>query len=480
MDYGFPPIHHLSFSTHRFSMFRRIQYWSNFTVIRWQLILTALLIWAAWYYLDSEFSRDKTSDQWKAITAFLMLAKWTLVYLFGFSLLSVLCSWGFFLLRKKNKRIGLQTQFGKDVSLEQGAEAGKVPLTITLSGVLRPFLGTVRARLIFAGMKMSEVVLLDENVYPKRSLVRKAIRGTGETELHDRGIYDVEEVQLLFSDMFRLIAIPHTIHLSQQLYTVPQEMKEKELKAEPNATEEQTHRIEIPKKIEGEYINYKDFESGDDVRRIVWKIYARSGQLVVRIPETKDPYASHLYFYASFYNGQANSGEGLFETELLNSYKDKVRNLFEALEKNGYEVRIPYDQDVQRLPGMSDKKNDLFQIAAAHWQKNMEPVRYINSSKAAFVSLSSMVPANEVGQLLGSLPFQVPVVVIRMSDAITSPFNIRLKSIFFIPERSASESLRKPWIISPLRSKLLQNEREIQRMLQMRGNSWMLPGGTQS
>lgn len=461
-------------------MFRRLQYWSNFTVIRWQLILTALLLWAAWAYLDAEFAKDKTSDQWKAILDYLVLIKWTLVFLFGFSLFTVLCSWIFFLIRKSNKKIGLQTQFGKDISLEKGAEAGKVPLTITLSGVLRPFLGTVRARLIFAGMKMSDLVLLDENVYPKKSLIRKAIRGTGETELHDRGIYDVEEVQILFSDMFRLIAIPHTIHLSQQLYTVPQEMKEKELKAEPNATEEQTHRIEIPKKIEGEYINYKDFESGDDVRRIVWKIYARSGQLVVRIPETKDPYASHLYFYASFYNGQKNSGEGLFETELLNVYKDKVRNLFEALEKNGYEVRIPYDQEVQRLAGMNDKKNDLFRIAAAHWQKDMEPARYIDNSKAAFVALSSMVPANDVAQLFGNLPFQVPVVIIRMSDAITSPFSIRLKSVFFIPERSAAESLRKPWLISPLRAKLLQNERDILRMIRQRGNSWLIPGENQS
>lgn len=119
-------------------------------------------------------------------------------------------------------------------------------------------------------------------------------------DLHDRGIYDVEEVQLQFCDMFRLFGIPYTLLARQQFYTLPQIQKEKAVVAQPNTTEEQTERIEIPKPSEGEYINYKDFETGDDVRRIVWKIYARNGQLVVRIPETKDPYASHLYFYASF------------------------------------------------------------------------------------------------------------------------------------------------------------------------------------
>ncbi len=461
-------------------LIRRLQYWSNFTVVRWQLLLTGLLIWATYAYLNSNFGKDKATTQWVAIDAYFLLIKYTFVILFSFSFISAISSWLFFLYRKKQKQIGLQTNFGSDGTIEKGAVAGKVPLNITLSGVLRPFLGTVRARLVFSGMKMSNAVLLDENSYENKSIIRKSIKGTGETELHDRGIYDLEEVQLLFSDMFRFIALPYTIHVSQQLYTLPQELETREIKSEPNATEEQTHRIEIPKKVEGEFINYKDFETGDDVRRIVWKIYARSGQLVVRIPETKDPYASHLYYYASFYDGLNNSGQGIFESELLNMYKDKVRNLFEALEKNGYEVRIPYDQEVVKLAGMSDKKNQLFQITAAHWQKNLPLSKYVIHTKAAFVSLSSLTPAYEVAQLLGNLPLNVPVVCVRMSDAIISPFRIRFKSLFFIPEKSASDELRKPWVISPLRSKLQQNEREILKVLQQRGNGWMISASDKS
>ncbi len=455
-------------------LIRRLQYWSNYTVVRWQLLLSALLIWLTWLFLKDKYGHDADADTWEAMANFFLVIRWTVFFLFTFSLITAFCSWIFFVIRKKRKKIGLQTQFGDSQTASGGAQAGKVPITILLTGVLRPFLGAIRARLIFSKMKMSSAILLDENVYPKKGFIRKAIRGTSETDLHDRGIYDVEEVQLQFCDMFRLVAIPFTIHLSQQLYTLPQEQTEKNVKAEPNTTEQQMQRIEIPKKVEGEFINYKDFESGDDVRRIVWKIYARNGQLVVRIPETKDPYASHLYFYASFYNGLNNSSEGIFENELLNCYKDKVRNIFEALQKNGYDVRIPYDQEVQKLSGMSDKKNELFHITAANWQKDQAPTKYVINSKAAFVCVSALTPANEVAQLLGNLNYNIPVVVVKLSDAIVSPFSFKFKNLFFIPEKTTTDSLRRPWLLSPLRSKLQKNERDIFRMLQQRGNGWMI------
>ena len=75
---------------------------------------------------------------------------------------------------------------------------------------------------------------------------------------------------------------------------------------QPKKTEETNMRIEEMRKVEGELLNYKNFETNDDVRRIVWKIYAKNKELVVRIPETNDPYASHIYFYASFYNAISN------------------------------------------------------------------------------------------------------------------------------------------------------------------------------
>jgi hypothetical protein len=455
-------------------MLNRLLYWSTYTVIRWQLILLALLVWIAWIFLKKNYEEEdhfQDSFFWEVMhNGYIPVVIGTLVILVSFSILTAVIAWAWFFFSTRRKGASYKVQFGEN----NNAEAGLVPVTVTLAGALRPLLGTIRARLVFSGMKLSRPILLDEGVYPKGSLMRTGISGKGQTELHDRGIYDVEEVQVFFCDMLRLVALPITIRSSQQLFTLPREQESSVTRAQPNTTEEQTHRIEIPKRVEGEFLNYKDFETGDDVRRIVWKIYARSGQLVVRIPETLDPYASHLYFYASFYNKLSDSAEGLFETELLNLYKDKLRNLFEALQKNGFDMRLPHDQETPKLQGMSEKRNELFHISAAHWQKDIAPREFVQVKKAAFVAVSSAAPAEEISRMLDGLPLNVPVVAIRLSDAIASPFRFGVRELFFKPKKDPAESLRKPWLLSPFRSKLLKNERDLRQLFERRGNAWIV------
>ncbi len=144
---------------------------------------------------------------------------------------------------------------------------------------------------------------------------------------------------------------------SQQLYTLPLSHTAQTIKSEPHSTEDQKIRITIPRRVEGEYVNYKEFETGDNIQRIVWKIYAKSGELVVRIPEIKDPYASHLYFYASFFHGFEHERTALLKlNSLMSTSYDHVRNLFEAIQRNGYDVRLPQDQEVPKLAGLGDKK----------------------------------------------------------------------------------------------------------------------------
>ena len=194
--------------------------------------------------------------------------------------------------------------------------------------------------------------------------------------------------------------------------------------------------------------------------------------MVVRIPETKDPYASHLYFYVSFFHGLNKNGS-VFETELLNVYKDQVRNLFEALQRNGYDVRIPLDQEIPKLPGISEKHNELFQITAAAWQNSLNPIAFVKPDKAAFVCVSSLVPSSEIETIIKIIPDTIPLLVIKLSEVIPSPFKISLKDIFFKPESQPADALRQPWLLSALRRDLIKNENAIETILKQRGNSWL-------
>lgn len=452
------------------SVIKSSGYWMSRAGIRWVMIFSAVVVWGVARWLRTEYGQDD-SNLWLVMDLFLRLSLVTLAVLFIVSLLSALIAWAYVMQNIRNKKVTLDVKFGDG----QKAEAGWVPLVVIVKGsVLRPLLGTIHASLIFSGKRMSTKVLLDENLTKPREWWRYAIKGTGQTLLHDRGIYDVEKVLISVGDMLGLVSLPCTLPITQQLFTLPQVQREQRIKAQPNATEEQTHRIDIPKRVEGEYVNYKEFEYGDNIQRIVWKIYAKSGQLVVRIPETKDPYASHLYFYASFFNG-LNNETGAFETELLNVYKDQLRNLFEAIERNGYDVRMPQDQEVPKLAGLGDKKIQLFQITAASWQHQSPPSVFVKADKAAFVCMSSLAPVHEVEWAVKHLPTSVPLVVIKLSEAIPSPFSFTVKDIFFKPEDKPSDKLRQPWLLSSLRKELIKNEKQIASLLRQRENSWLSP-----
>ena len=449
------------------SFLRTSAYWSKLAGIRWQLLLTIAVLVMVSIWLKNEYGQDD-SNLWLVMNLFLRLVQYALVGLIALSLLTALATWLYFINSVRNKKISAQAKLGDG----QKAEAGWVSLSISIFGnIIRPLLGSVQARLVFSEKRLSERVILDTGIPRPRHWWRQGIKGTGQTLLHDRGIYDVQHVLISFCDMFGLLSLPCKVPFTQQLFTLPLSREAQTIKAQPNATEQQTHRIDIPKKVEGEYVNYKEFEMGDNIQRIVWKIYAKSGQLVVRIPETKDPYASHLYFYVNFFNGL--SLQGAFETELLNVYKDKVRNLFEAIQRNGNDVRLPHDQEVPKLAGLSEKKSELFQITAAHWQNQLPPNLYIKPTNAAFVCLSALTPVNEIELILKNLPSNVPVVVVKLSDAIASPFKISVKDIFFKPEKQPADHLREPWLLSSLRRELQKNEMKISALLKTRENSWL-------
>ncbi len=450
------------------SFFKTSSYWSKLAGIRWQLLLSILGVWLVSLWLRGEYGQDD-SNLWLVMNQFMRLVEFTVLGLFAISAVAALVTWIYFIQSVNSKTVSLQAKFGDG----QKAEAGWVPLTITVNGsVVRPLLGTIQARLIFSDKRISDRIVLDVNIPKPKHWWRQGIRGTGQILLHDRGIYDVEKILVSFTDMLGLISLPYRVSFKQQLFTLPRMAAQRNVKATPNSTEDQLQRIDIPKRVEGEHVNYKEFEAGDNIQRIVWKIYAKSGQLVVRIPETKDPYASHLYFYVSFFHGLNLQG-GAFETELLNIYKDRIRNLFEALQRNGYDVKIPQDQEVPRLSGLTEKKNELFQITAASWQNSNNAAAFVKADKAAFVCLSSLTPVGEIDTIIKNLAPSTPLVVVKLSNAIASPFQISMKDIFFKAEKQPTDALRNPWMISSLRRDIIKNERAIEAALKQRGNSWL-------
>ena len=165
-------------------------YWSTWVGVRWQLVISILVVWAVSVWLKNEYGQDD-SNLWLVMNQFIRLVQWTIVGLFVISLFTVLVTWAYFVLNVKNKTVSVQAKFGDG----QKAEAGLVPLSIMISGsVLRPLLGTIQARILFTEKRVSNRVILDTNIPTPRHWWRQAIKGTGQTFLNDRGIYDTEKI----------------------------------------------------------------------------------------------------------------------------------------------------------------------------------------------------------------------------------------------------------------------------------------------
>ncbi len=447
-------------------LLRKLAYWSTYTVVRWQFLLGIIVAWAAWKWLHNTF-QTPDSTHWEILEQFLPVAGWILAAIGAFSVISVLSAWVWFVIRYRNNKTPMRLRLGEGNT----AEAGPVRIFLQIGGVLRPLFGQVQARLVFRDLTRSSVITLDQNVRDGGGILRTAISGTAKTDLYNRGASEAEEIQLLFIDPLRLVIMPFTIEMSRKVNMFPRKSDNNTIPAQPNRTEQQLERIETPKRVEGEMLSYKDFESGDDVRRIVWKIYARNGELVVRIPETMDPYASHLVLYASFYNASSSAADLAFDEQLLNAYKDVVRQLLDGAQAGEYAVRLPADQQVHDLRDETPEKKLLLQISFANWQRDMPPAQFVNVRDAAMVCIPSVTPAAEVEKLLWQLPANVPVVAVQLSGSIPTLLQMPASEYFFSRYLRPAEKLRRAWTFAGLRRKLRDNEMQLEMLLNRRGNS---------
>lgn len=449
-------------------IFAKFRYWSVYTIFRWQFLFTAVGMWLVYQWLIVNVKSTGT-EEWIRIGDWLKVIFWSTIILVAFSGITLLVSWLIFRARLKSGKLKVSIQ----LTGNRTPEAGVVPVEAIISNMLRPLLGTVQVRIIFPEWNISERILLDEN---KRSLFNpfNTVSGKAKLDLHHRGLHEVEEVQVVLTDMLKMICLPVVMHSGNKLLTLPKELKQENFEIFPTATEEQDVRIHIPRRVQGEFLNYKNFESGDDIRRIVWKIYAKNGELVVRIPETRDPYASHVYICPAFYNELISDFDMDAGKELLNAYKDSLRQVFDAVKKNQYSVKMLKDQEAQMNTGDADVSDDLFFLATAHWQRDNRPAEVFDTSKAAVICLSSAAPVEEIESLIQKLPMHVPVMVFALSTSLGPVFRFSFGKIFFKGKPHPLDDVKKSWWISPLRKRLIVNEDRIRQVLRQRGNAWLM------
>ncbi len=425
----------------------------------------------AYQWLKSKASVPDSA--YKDIFSLLFLVViWFSVIILCFALLSVLIS--FFYFKWKQKKHGID--FRISVPPSGNTPQSKQIISIYIHPILKPLLGFIKLRVNYDQTKFSEKFHLVK--LSKKKIFSTTLQGVYNWQLPEIKEYKVEKAIIYFEDFFQFFSLALQINASSAFYTQPKEEATETVKTFPRKTEDTATRIEELRKVEGEYINYKNFESNDDVRRIVWKIYAKNKELVVRIPEILDPYASHIYFYASFFSGTDIRGSEVIEIPFLNYYKTICWSVYKQLSQKGFEVRFIADQEIPQSNSSTGEEQIKYAISVSNWQNQKSIKDYIRPKDAAVVLISSLSDRDEVKDLMEKYGNDISFLFVPLTESLNKQHvGDWIKWFFIQQEKDATSVYKTNWSLSLLKRKIEENEEQLQKLMKQYQKSAVMHKG---
>jgi hypothetical protein len=442
---------------------KRAKIYAQYFPLTLNFFIIAVGFGAARYFLYRSDTEEQafTASFRPLIMMMCKVAFWFIAALVTLSVLSTIICWAYYLWLKQKKNSHLKVTFSNDQSQRA------LVLSSVLEKAFRPFLGFIKARLVYDNDELTDRFLLAGNKKSKGKFWRDAVSGKSVLELPGIKEYSIKGGFVFFEDMLQLLSLPVRQTVSGHFYKSPELQKQTAQDAQPRKTDETEVRIEQMRRVDGDYFHYKDFEMGDDVRRIVWKLYAKNRELVVRTPEIFNPFASHIYFYASFYSTlNALQQENDFSAEMLSYYKQRVWTAFETLSKKEFEVKYIADQQLH-LP---EAENMIAQvqrtISCSAWHADISATDYFQPRYGAVICISSMNEVEDVRQLLDQCSADTVVYYVKLSNCFKSYAPLTwLMRLFIKPPNDRLKRLKSRWLFSTLRLPLLKREKKIEAIL---------------
>ena len=443
----------------------RVYYAWQYFPLTWNTVICAIAGVIAFRALYTPTPKgDEPSPFLPFIILMGKLALWFAVALVGLSVMSTFAVYFYYLWLRGKKGYKLQVDFTTET---KKGKKNKLYLNARMDGVIRPILGFVKGRLYYDDNVMTDRFSLLSNKRKEQSVWRAAITGRSRLTLPDIKEYDLKGGFVYFQDMLHLFSLAASQPIGGHFYQPPLLSEENDSSVFPKKTENMDVRIEQLRRVEGEQLNYKDFEAGDDVRRIVWKVYAKNRELVVRVPELYEPYASHLYFYASFYAAVKAQwlGEGYLK-EMLNYYKNNVWTVYDTLSRKEWEVRFIPDQLFNIPDQLPDNEKTARIISNSSWHKDKGLSQYFNPKAGAVLCISSFTEPEELLNLLDRCDASTVVYFVKLSNVMKSYAALNwISRIFLMPPDDRLQKLRARWPFSPIRMQVQKREKELEDIL---------------
>ena len=437
----------------------KIRHTGFFIPFRIHLLLLVIALTLAYRWLIKNNAVPETAHT-AIIGLFITVTFWFALGIVAISFISAFIPWIFFLFSKRNNKSSLQVK-----TLNTKNVFNKQLIEINISKIIKPVFGYIRLRLRYDKNNISSK-FSPVRLQPKKKFFSLQIKGVYNWPLNNIKEYDISSGIIYFEDFFQFFSFTSQLPVNSNFYTQPLKAGTGAVIVQPKKTEDTNTRIEEIRKVEGEFLNYKNFENNDDVRRIVWKIYAKNKELVVRIPETNDPYASHIYFYASFYNAISNEVYEEFNAVFLDNFKTITWNVYEQLYRQNDLIQYIPDQETKAFYADDVIQKIKYIISTSSWQKQNDLVTYFNKQYASVLCISSLTDIKQLQTILERTGKSLTVIFVELSKSFSKmKVTDWVQWIFVNPQKKSSEKLQLAFNLSPLRKKILDNEKNIKELL---------------
>jgi hypothetical protein len=282
--------------------------------------------------------------------------------------------------------------------------------------------------------------------------------------LPDIKAYSFSHAFIYFEDMLHFFSFAASFKTHHIICNLPHSLMMDTQALPPKKTDEEKVRIEQLRKVEGELLSYKKFEDSDDVRRIVWKIFAKNKELVVRVPEIMDPFASHIYLYASFFNTLQFSLYPDYQQVMLNRFKNCVWTIYNALSQQEFDVAYQHDQDITTPHQDIDKTR--YTIACSAWHQTKTLSDYFKPQHGSALCIHSYTSPVELEQLIAEADPKTTIFFVQLSSVFKSNYILHwLLRLFVQPKTDHLSALRNKWAIHPLKFQTLKKEKVLLSLL---------------
>lgn len=150
-----------------------------------------------------------------------------------------------------------------------------------------------------------------------------------------------------------------------------------------------------------------------------------------------------------------------FDHEFLNYYKDKIRNVYESIANNGYELRYHSDQELNSNFGVATQEAVLFKITSSMWHKDNSVYDFFGKLTDGVLVVSSLTSPEDLNNALQNKKSGTYVILVKLSEIFNNRLPFSIKRIFFRQPESLITVLKRNWLLSGYRIKILKNEKKL-------------------